>query len=503
MEMFGTWEKRQDPAILYGTADDALIEHLREHFKYREICSDERMLDYFSRDMNEYLPHYYAMERLQRGNATMQPHINRYGEYLRITRGSESKEGTVTGETLKKGTSSGSKQSTDKWTRSGTITDASTKSGTASAQSGETGGDNRVISKSGTSHNSRVTGPHTETEVIDVTKAVDYDGETEAVTYDGRSREKKISGSFEKHTEGDGALNYTRDGDGSKVIEAHKVQTTDTTRQLGSKIIEEDLQEASKGKEASKAAPMQAIGIERVEDLRTGAFNAVRNGSITGLDFEFASGYGETAGETGRTGRRTERYEGDEGVISTAGHEKDNTDTTTYQREQQTGTDMTETTRYDQYSERETDTGAEIRTKNGGHTEKETGERKRNYSGDTCTEDGRTSSSDTDTLSINRRKTTSLTDTETGHNERKENGSETGTGSENTQATDRVEGESLQRSQGVAQDQRQTTNRFTGREGLTPHEALRGALEYLRTNPPCIQWLISMLEHNFIRVYEI
>lgn len=461
------------------------------------------MLLFFSRDMNEYLPHYYAMERLQRGNATMQPHINRYGEYLRITKGSESREGSLSGETIKKGTTTGSKTSTDKWTKTGTTTDTSTKTGTGSIQTGETGGDTRTISKTGTSHGTKITGPRTETETVDVTKTVTYDKEAEITSFDRREREKTISGDIEKRTVGDGIANYTRDGAGSQVIEAHKVNTTDTTKQLGSKIIEEDLKEASKGKEASKAAPMQAIGIERVEDLREGSYNTVRNGSITGLDFEYASGYGETAGETGRTGKRTERYEGDEGIISTAGHEKDNTDTTTYNREQQTGTDISETTQYNQYSERETDSGSETKTRTGGHSEKETGERRKTYSQETETDDGRTSESGTDTLSINRRKTSAVTDSETGHNERKENGSETGTGSESTQGTERTEGEQNQRTHGSTQDQRQTTNRFTGREGLTPHEALRGALEYLRSNPPCVQWICSMLEHNFIQVFEI
>ena len=45
--------------------------------------------------------------------------------------------------------------------------------------------------------------------------------------------------------------------------------------------------------------------------------------------------------------------------------------------------------------------------------------------------------------------------------------------------------------------------RYTGRDGLTPYEALRGAENYLRDLGPAIDYLIKKLETCFIGVYDI
>ena len=45
--------------------------------------------------------------------------------------------------------------------------------------------------------------------------------------------------------------------------------------------------------------------------------------------------------------------------------------------------------------------------------------------------------------------------------------------------------------------------RYTGRDGLTPYEALRGAENYLRDLGPAIDYLINKLETCFICIYDI
>ena len=48
-----------------------------------------------------------------------------------------------------------------------------------------------------------------------------------------------------------------------------------------------------------------------------------------------------------------------------------------------------------------------------------------------------------------------------------------------------------------------STNRITGREGLTPQEAKRQAEEYLRQFNPAIEWFLGVLETCFIGIYDI
>ena len=48
-----------------------------------------------------------------------------------------------------------------------------------------------------------------------------------------------------------------------------------------------------------------------------------------------------------------------------------------------------------------------------------------------------------------------------------------------------------------------STNRITGREGLTPQEAKRQAEEYLRRFNPAIEWFLGVLETCFIGIYDI
>ena len=130
-----------------------------------------------------------------------------------------------------------------------------------------------------------------------------------------------------------------------------------------------------------------------------------------------------------------------------------------------------------------------------------------------------------------------VTTKETGSDTRKEttSGSETGTGTRSGQTTDKRdenktdteatkdditrdgnvhayqvdqraytdEGTSRKEDTVTTQTSDTSTNRITGREGLTPQEAKRQAEEYLRRFNPAIEWFLGVLETCFIGIYDI
>lgn len=500
--LFKDWIPTQ-PETIWGTLDAAAQEHIKEEFAYREICDDQKMALFFSRDIAEYTDHYYAMFRLQQANKTFQPHINKYGEFLKISQGSGSRTSDTTSSNSKTGSETDTRSRTEKWTKSGKTIDSGSK------QSVTTGGKTvtDAATKSGTSTEKRTgsekTGRHTDTIESGGSENVNYNRERETLSFTGRASEKTINGTVSRRTVGDSDKNFTKDGPNSSETSSHKRNTTDTTRQLGTKIIEEDQARASQSRQANKAAPQNAVGITRVSDDGTSAFHGARDGAITGLDFEFASAYGETAGQEGTTATRREYYDGDNNIIQSVGTAADNTDTTNYNRDQRTGTDLTETTGYSGYSEKESQTGSEAREKTGGHSVIKESEETRNYGEVSKESSGTTSGTDTQTISGQEKTTENSSVNDTTDNTRTDSGTEDGSYADNGTKSSKGTSEGSIKATAQTQDQKSTTNRYTGREGLTPQEALKSALEYLRTNPPCIVWLCSMLEHNFIRVYDI
>lgn len=492
------------PETIWGTLDQAAQEHIKEAFAYRETAfDDERMSLFFQRDIETYADHYYAMFRLQRANATFQPHINKYGEFLRISAGSEARTSGTESSATKSGSETDTRNRTEKWTKDGKTIETGITSQTTTGGKTVTDSATQSGTRSGKNTVNETEGSHVDTVTADGSEGTVYNKETEQTAFTGRTSEKTISGSIGTKTIGDADKNFVKDGPQSQETVTHKRQTTDTTRQLGTKIIEEDQSQASKHKEASKAAPLQAVGITRVADTGNGAFHEVRNGSISGLDFSYASQYGETAGEQGTKAKRTERYEGDENIVTSVGSAADNTDTTSYSRDQRTGTDITETKTYNGYSEKDTQNGIEARTKSGGHDVKTESSETRNYGRKEKDTSASSSEQETRTLSGQEKTTENGTVQGSSDGTRTESGTDDGTIADNGSKTTSGSSSGTSSTTVTAKDQKATTNRYTGREGLTPQEALRSALEYLRTNPPCIVWLERMLEHNFIQCFDI
>lgn len=502
MQIWKDWAPKQDPAM-YGTLDEATIEHINEHFYYREICDDERMYRFFSRAVAEATEQYYNIARIQKGNATFQPHINRYGEFLKVISDRESRVGTSSGSTKKGTRASGRKNRTENWTKNDEYDEIGTESGTMNRQSSENVSDRKTVNRTSGNNNTQTTGPYTETVTTGSTETTKYDSEKESVQLQDKKRTTTKDGKITEHTTADGTKNYEKDATGSKETTTHVINTGTTTKQLGTKVITEESKAATSGKKAEKAAPMSAVGIQRTIDSGKDAYNQVRNGSITSLDFEYASGYGETAGETGTTGERREHYEGDEGIVSTTGNKTDNQDETTYARNVQKAQDVTKETDYGKYTETETESGGETRTKTGGHTVGVSGNETRSISQKIIKDEGTGTESGTDVLTGDRRGTESGTDTRNDTKTGTRKGTDEGFVTDNDNRQEDVTGSSSTEKTDTTTADRIATNRYTGRDGLTPHDAMKGAIQYLMDYPPCIKWLIQQLEPCFIQVFDI
>lgn len=281
---------------------------------------------------------------------------------------------------------------------------------------------------------------------------------SDTLTYDGRVRESVRDGKEISRTHGDGRSNYTKDGDGSRDETQHKVSTRSSTSRSGKLIVTDERLEAQKGTKADKQTPMTAVNLERNGSAAAGAgaYESVRGGALGPQSWRAASAYQESGGESGVSSRREEGYEGDNTVVQRDGESADNVDVTVYGRKQETGTDLTTEMTYDGLSERVADRGSEIRSRQ---------------------EAAREDLHRTVEMHTVSPVTQSVTDS----------GLDIRTGS--VQESGSSAGESW--------------NRYTGREGLSPQEGFRAALDYLQSYPHCIKWLIAQLEPCFIGILEV
>lgn len=281
---------------------------------------------------------------------------------------------------------------------------------------------------------------------------------SDTLTYDGRVRESVRSGKESSRTHGDGRNNYSKDGDGSRDETQHKLSTRSSTSRSGKLVVKDERLEASKGTQASKQAPMTAVNLERnaAAGADADAYETVKGGALGPQSWKAAAAYQESGGESGVSSRREEGYEGDNTVIQRDGESADNVDVTIYGRVQETGTDLTTETVYDQLSDTVKDLGSEKRSHQEAARE-DIHKTKEVHTVSPVTQSGTESGLETNTGSVQ----------------------ESGTSS----------GESW--------------NRYTGREGLSPQEGFKQALEYLQSYPNCIKWLIAQLEPCFIGVMEV
>ena len=209
----------------------------------------------------------------------------------------------------------------------------------------------------------------------------------------------------------------------------------------------------SVAKQASKAAPMNASGLTNtLPDAESGL---VATEHLGGLDFEYASAY-QQADSLGKTVTdvNSENNSEDNSASNTA-------DQKTYidvkEEAEKTGGERTKIGSVQNYSNRA-----------GNTSDEKTENRSENSAGEVA-----------------------------GH----------ATGHDKTTSNNKYTVEDKHTINGNSNDETITTGvirlRYTGRDGLTPYEALRGADNYLRDLGPAIDSLINKLETCFIGVYDI
>lgn len=284
----------------------------------------------------------------------------------------------------------------------------------------------------------------------------------ETLQFVGRTRETTKNGSVTERTVGDAEKNFTKDGPGSQDKTGHIVSTSTTTKKSGKFISKDDEMRADRQNRAAKATPMSATPVAKVsgatgpDGSADGAFAKVANGQMGPQTWNSATSMDEMGSQAGTSRVHEEGYEGDNTVIQTDGQATANYDTTEYGRNQLTGTDLSRTTTYDGFSDKVTDGGQEIRNSDAG---KRTGGHE-------------------DTVKSTRAP-------------RKTSGSGSTSMNEETSHSDTVNRTGW------------SWNRYTGRDGMTPQEAFRTALDYLQQYPNALAWLFEQLDHCFIGTLEV
>lgn len=398
---FGEWIPSQDPT-LWGL-DAATIQMVTDYFHYREICDTVKMPIFFWRNLNMVRQRYKDQIRLEAANASMDPLVSRYFE-----------------------------------------------SQYEAEKSGVTQSSTNGSEDSSTTHGSQLiySGPETVQENWSETESGQVDDTKE---FKNRQHVHQQDGTRTNKRTGDATKNFTKDASGSQ----DKVTTSGTeggteTRQ-GSSTGATSENRADTVRHAKKDAPQSAVNLPRQTSQLA---NDTGNYSISGigqLDFSYASWYGEDSTSGGTYGASKEQQNQTITKNGTTG----GTETRTYGRNQQTGTDITDTETFQGYKATDTDTGQEI-------VSRETSDDK---SGD-------------------RTVTTTRANQQTNDN---------GSGTRTTQGT----------AQGSSTDRELNRNRFTGREGLTPQAGLESALRYLQTMPQAIKWLLDILEPCFIGEFPL
>lgn len=321
---------------------------------------------------------------------------------------------------------------------------------------------------SGTRASKRSGGTSSETEQVDP-DIVEHDGtrdenaykDSETLTMQDRARESVRSGSRQLVTTGEAADNYSEDAPGSYEESTHKIDTQSSTQRSGKLITTDQGQSATRNTQANKAAPMTAVNLQR-QAGRSGPNGAsdsyanVANGALGAQDWTSATAYAESGQDQGDSRRREEYYEGDNAVVSTSGQAQDNTDRTEFSRKQQQATHMTDTETFDALTDKTTETGGEKR-------DRDMGARHGTDHDVTKTTRGAIRISNTD------------------------------------EGNNKEENSSKQDQSGRSID----WYRHTGREGLTPQQALAEGLKYLADYPDAILWFCSKLEPCFIGVIDI
>lgn len=459
---------------------------------------------YFWRTLAKYRDRYKALVRVQ--SIEFDPLVNRYFEAELVSKNvmNETESSNRNGNTVTNNTSNGSFIGKDigKNSRIGNDERNILFENNGNSNDSHTGTETTTRLND---LNRTITPNITETTKIDESNDESFKDYRETKGFKGRYDEKTIDGSYSDTHE---SLTPTTERHSGTDTTNFNMNRETEFLNTGTQTTENDSIQTSVNRDATKAAPMSAVNIERLDGAEGSGGTDIGNRDITDgllgpLDFKYASQYGESdkidknivretiSYEKFGTTEKTKSLDGDARSID-YGHEieKEHNDKDT--REYQNYKEKT-SSEGEEYLEK---TGTKTYTKNGTNTVTKAG-----------TEQTRDITSGTDTVirDLHDIKDYSETKHETGtiiSNETNNTSNDT-TNTTNEQFNGNVTNIDQMNGSKQSTNNVQNRNRYTGREGLTPQDAMRRAEEYLLGYSPAFQYIIDKLEINFILVYDI
>lgn len=459
---------------------------------------------YFWRTLAKYRDRYKALVRVQ--SIEFDPMVNRYFEAELVSKNvmNESESSNRNGNTVTNNTSNGSFFGKDVGSTIHNGTEARDILDETNGNSTDTHTGNETTTRVN-ELNRTVTPNLTENNTFNESNVESFDAYRETKGFEGRYDEKSINGSYsDKHE----SLSPTTETHGGTDTTKYNTNREVVHLNTGKQTTENDMIETGVNREATKAAPMSAVNIGRMSGTEgsggTGlGASDITDGLMGPLDFEFASQYGESDRIGKNTGREVISYEDFGSTEQTRSLEGDDQSLEYGHSVSKTHNDK-DTRTYQNYKERNTSAGQEYLEKTGTKTDTKNGT---NTLVKTGTENTNENGSGTDTTERNlkdekvfgesRHETGTVTNNDNNHSVNDTTNTTNDQFRGNVTNVDQMSG-SKQSTNNV-----QNRNRYTGREGLTPQEAMRQAEEYLLGYSPAFQYIIDKLEINFILVYDI
>ena len=509
MMTFEEWIATQDESKF--DLDPASVESIKDWFRYREICDDDKMETFFWRQLRLYRYKYKQMLRME--TTQFDPLVNRYFEAEYTT--NQSTSGTNSSGTTSESSTSSSDTTSDTTTYGATVTNSGqddTIHGTTVHTEGadhniET--DNRVITNNydkGTTYTTRDEGyteQHDTRKFHDVVNT-DY-GRTDTET------RNKLKTDTEKYTLIKHEEENITDDDSHRFNNTNSINSNNNISDSNNTL-----------QHAEKIAPMSAVNVTGSGSYRgmtqTGETNELMNmaeaqGSTpvftsvdkhipvnSHMDFSYATGYNQddtynhgTEQSSGTSLNNNESYvDGDVKVTKKFNYTDPKGDyehlTTTDSGSNEhklSGRDSVATDR-----EVKEGTLKDQRDLTSTVTGKGRDSDSRTVQGDLINHLGKNydeTTTGTDSLSYGHVITNGGSDSNSG--------THSGTGSSSTETN--TSGTSSSSTTGT------NRNRYTGREGLTPQEGLSRAMDYLMGYSPAFAWLRDRLEPCFIGILDV
>lgn len=459
---------------------------------------------YFWRTLAKYRDRYKALVRVQ--SIEFDPLVNRYFEAELISNNvmNESESSNRNGNTVTNNTSNGSFIGKDIGTSVRTGNEERNILVDTNGNSSDTHTGSETTTRN-SDLNRTITPNITERTKIDETNVESFNAYRETKGFEGRYDDKTINGSYSDRHE---SLEPTTEKHSGTDTTNYKMNRETEISNNGNQTTENDSVQTGVNRNAAKAAPMSAVNIGRLDGTEGSGGTGVGTSDITDgllgpLDFKYASQYGESNKIGKKIDRQIISYENFGTTEKTKSLDGD-AQSLEYGHEVERYHNDKDTREYQNYKEKVTSAGQEYLEKTGTKTDTKNGTNTVTKSG---TERTIENGSSTDSVSRN------LIDIKEYDESKHETGTiinnETGNTSNDTTHTtnDQFNGNvtNIDQMSGSKQSTNnvQNRNRYTGREGLTPQDAMRKAEDYLLGYSPAFQFIIDKLEINFILMYDI